>query len=115
MKHLLILILVSVFSFSVQANEKEGERTSKKSEVKTQVSQLSGIVLDEQGDTIPGAEILINGESTGVYTDFDGNFMIPDLKTGQYNIEASFPSYSSDKQTEITLSKTLESVVITLR
>ena len=36
---------------------------------------ISGTVSDEQGP-IPGANILIQGTTTGVTTDFDGNFNI---------------------------------------
>ena len=38
--------------------------------------EISGIVLDENGGPLPGANVIIENTSTGVSTDFDGNFTI---------------------------------------
>ena len=38
--------------------------------------QISGTVSDENGVPLPGATVLIQGTSTGVSTDFDGNFSL---------------------------------------
>lgn len=37
---------------------------------------IQGIVVDEQGEPLPGASIVVQGTSTGVATDFDGKFSI---------------------------------------
>ena len=37
---------------------------------------ITGIVSDENGVPLPGANVVIDGTSTGVSTDFDGNFEI---------------------------------------
>ena len=37
---------------------------------------ISGTVNDENGNPIPGANVIIKGTSTGTQTDFDGNFTI---------------------------------------
>lgn len=37
---------------------------------------LSGKVLDENNSPLPGASVVIKGSSTGVATDFDGNFTV---------------------------------------
>jgi ABC-type uncharacterized transport system permease subunit len=37
---------------------------------------ISGVVSDNDGIPLPGATIIIQGTSTGVTTDFDGNFSI---------------------------------------
>ena len=37
---------------------------------------ISGVVSDNDGIPLPGATIVIQGTSTGVTTDFDGNFTI---------------------------------------
>jgi len=37
---------------------------------------LTGVVSDENGVPLPGANVVIDGTSTGVSTDFDGNFEI---------------------------------------
>lgn len=56
---LLFLLLLGI-SFSVQAQQKE----------------VRGTVSDEVGNPLPVATIIIKGRSTGVSTDFDGNFNI---------------------------------------
>ena len=37
---------------------------------------ISGVVSDNDGLPLPGATVLIQGTTTGVTTDFDGNFSI---------------------------------------
>lgn len=37
---------------------------------------INGTVLDENGDPLPGASIVVKGTSNGTQTDFDGNFTI---------------------------------------
>lgn len=39
-------------------------------------SVVSGVVTSENGDPIPGVNIMIKGTKTGVSTDFDGNYTI---------------------------------------
>ena len=41
-----------------------------------QSSDVSGVVLDEQGIPLPGANVMQKGTSNGAVTDFDGNFKI---------------------------------------
>ena len=37
---------------------------------------VNGVVLDENGMPLPGANVIIEDTNTGVSTDFDGNFEI---------------------------------------
>ncbi|MCX2679450.1 TonB-dependent receptor [Galbibacter sp. EGI 63066] len=39
-------------------------------------TSISGLVVDEEGAPIPGANVTIEGTTRGVLTDFDGNFTI---------------------------------------
>ncbi|GIZ09748.1 TonB-dependent receptor [Flavobacterium sp. UMI-01] len=41
-----------------------------------QNKQVTGVVLDEQGLPLPGANVVIKGTKNGVVTDFDGNFTL---------------------------------------
>ncbi len=43
---------------------------------------VRGTVLDENGDPLPGASVIVKGTSFGTQTDFDGNFSIP-VQKGQ--------------------------------
>ncbi len=85
--------------------------------------EVSGQVVDsENGETIPGAHVLIKGSSTGTITDIDGNFniLVPD---GETILVFSFMGYAPIKipsagQTYIRVSleesrEKIEEVVIT--
>ncbi|MBD1262106.1 SusC/RagA family TonB-linked outer membrane protein [Maribacter polysiphoniae] len=41
-----------------------------------QATPVSGVVVDDQGIALPGANVLEKGTTNGVVTDFDGNFTI---------------------------------------
>ena len=45
-------------------------------EVNQKQMKISGVVKDENGETIPGANILIKGVTNGTVTDIDGNFSL---------------------------------------
>ena len=40
---------------------------------------VSGVVSDPDGLPLPGATVLISGTTSGVTTDFDGNYSIADM------------------------------------
>lgn len=63
---------------------------------------LKGKVLDaKNNEAIPFANIVIQNTTIGTTTDFDGNYIIENLKPGLYNIEASYIGYSSKTIFEI--------------
>ena len=81
---------------------------------------ISGVVLDENGGPLPGANVVIENTSTGVSTDFDGNFTI-NANSGQVLV-ISYIGYNSEyitvgNQDSITVSlqldNELEEVVVT--
>src|SRR5690606_16576695 len=41
-----------------------------------QTEVITGTVVDESGIPLPGANVVIQGTTTGALTDFDGNFSI---------------------------------------
>ena len=82
--------------------------------------QISGTVSDENGVPLPGATVLIQGTSTGVSTDFDGNYSIG-ASSGD-TLVFSFVGYSSQSvvvgsSTTVNVSlepdNTLDEVVVT--
>lgn len=85
-------------------------------------TQFTGTVLDELDTPLAGASVVIQGSSSGVATDFDGNFEI-DLSNGNENLIISYIGYvsqefnTSGKSTAvITLepdAENLEEVVVT--
>jgi TonB-dependent receptor len=70
-----------------------------------QSSSIKGKVTDSQtGEAVIGANVLIVGTSQGAVADIDGNFSIPNVKVGTYDVVISFISYTTD---------TLRQVVVT--
>ena len=59
--------------------------------------QISGTVSDENGVPLPGATVVVEGTSTGVSTDFDGNYSI-DASQGDVLV-FSFVGYTSQSVT----------------
>jgi TonB-dependent receptor len=58
---------------------------------------IKGVVKDAAtGESLVGANILIQGTYTGTITDYDGNFELNNVTPGTYNIVVSYVSY--DKQ-----------------
>lgn len=66
-----------------------------KSPIQTSVSQqaiLSGVVFDELGQPLPGANILEKGTANGVQSNFDGEYSI-NLKSSNATIVVSYMGY----------------------
>jgi outer membrane cobalamin receptor len=55
--------------------------------------QISGKVVDGNGNALPGANVVIEGTDFGAATDANGNFIIANVKDGSYNISASVIGY----------------------
>ena len=58
------------------ANANEKISTSNEFEVKTLQSTVTGTVIDEAGQPLPGATVLEKGTTNGTQTDFDGNYSL---------------------------------------
>ncbi|PIB34677.1 SusC/RagA family TonB-linked outer membrane protein [Reichenbachiella sp. 5M10] len=57
-------------------------------------TQISGTVVSDLGEGLPGATILAQGTSAGTVTDFDGNFSLV-VPEGATNLVVSFIGYST--------------------
>ncbi|MDB2606709.1 carboxypeptidase-like regulatory domain-containing protein [Zobellia sp.] len=70
------LSLVAVFDFKI--NEKQIVLTKRNvpKVIKEQEQEIKGVVKDEGGAPLPGANVLIKGTKIGTQTDFDGNFSL---------------------------------------
>src|SRR5680860_1269501 len=42
-----------------------------------QVSSVTGTVTDEEGMSVPGVNVIVQGTNTGAQTDFDGKYSVP--------------------------------------
>lgn len=57
--------------------------------------KISGKIVDKKtGEELIGVTILVEGTSSGAVTDFDGKYLIQNLKPGTYNLAISYVSYT---------------------
>ncbi|MDR1436599.1 MAG: SusC/RagA family TonB-linked outer membrane protein [Candidatus Symbiothrix sp.] len=83
---------------------------------------VKGKVSDETGEPLIGANVMVNGKSTGTVTDIDGNYSLT-LPAGSSSLHFSYIGYlpqiiSINRRTQIDAilaedSKTLDEVVVT--
>lgn len=93
-KIFLTFLLIATIGFSFAGNDKT--KTANNTPAVEQSINLTGIVIDlSTGEALTGVEINLEGTEIKVYSDFDGNFEINDVKPGEYNIIASFISYQN--------------------
>lgn len=64
-----------------------------------QTGGISGTVVDETNQPLPGAAVTIDGTTIGASTDVNGKFTIPHLKAGNYSVSAKFLGYTILKKT----------------
>lgn len=55
---------------------------------------IGGRVIDDIGDPLPGANVVLQGTQLGAATDIDGNFVITEIPPGEYEVAASFVGYA---------------------
>src|SRR6266567_5755189 len=83
-------------------------------------SQIQGVVRDETGSAVPGAEIKATQTDTNITrtttTGSDGGYVFANLPIGPYRLEISKPGFSTYVQTGIVLQvATSPAVDITLK
>lgn len=81
-----------------------------------QERKVTGQILDEQGETLIGVNVLIKGTSTGVITDIDGNYTIT-VSGANPVLQFSYIGYKSQdvalkNQTTMNLTMTTDTQVI---
>jgi Carboxypeptidase regulatory-like domain/TonB dependent receptor len=98
---LFLFLLVFSFSTAVQAQIDMG--------------RILGRVTDKSGAVIPHAKITVTNEGTGLtlttQTALDGNYVLPDLKIGTYQVEIEAAGFASFVQAGIPL-HALQDVVV---
>jgi len=88
MKHLLIVFILLISSFSIA----QGSGT------------ISGTLSDNEtgGQPLPFANVIIKGTTKGTTTDFDGKYNIT-LESGTYTLEFSFVGYETIEVTNVVV------------
>ena len=61
------------------------------------VQQIRGSVRDAQTrETLPGANVVLMGESRGTITNEEGRFLLEDVPVGRYNLQVSYVGYTPE-------------------
>ena len=70
-------------------------------------AQISGTVKDQSGAVLPGVEVTATQTETGIarttVTNETGGYVLPNLATGPYKVEASLPGFRTFVQTGVVL------------
>ncbi|ARV16007.1 TonB-dependent receptor [Polaribacter sp. SA4-12] len=76
-------------------------------------STISGSVKDQNGEMIPGVNIILKGTMLGTTTDFDGNYEIKNVENGTYSLTASYIGFDNyTKEVIVNSSKVTLNIVI---
>jgi Carboxypeptidase regulatory-like domain/TonB-dependent Receptor Plug Domain len=83
-------------------------------------TSLSGAVVDSQGGVIPGADVKVKNNGTGIensaVTGTDGTFTIPSLPGGTYSVTVSLQGFKTVTLSSVTLNAAVPaSVKVTLQ
>lgn len=90
----------------------------------SQTGKIEGVITDAKtGETLVGANVILVGTTTGVIADFDGHFVLSNLKPGNYKVQISFISYNPvlyesvkvEANKSTILNAPLEEVSVTLK
>ncbi|WP_319500663.1 TonB-dependent receptor domain-containing protein [uncultured Draconibacterium sp.] len=66
--------------------------------VTAQTGTIKGTVIDAKTkEALIGTTVLIKGTTQGTITDFDGNYVIPNVEVGSHTIAVSFISYDTQE------------------
>ncbi|MFQ5752965.1 MAG: carboxypeptidase regulatory-like domain-containing protein, partial [bacterium] len=63
--------------------------------------KISGRVVDENGDPLPGANVMIVGTTMGAATDANGYYFIINIRPGLYSVQAQMIGYQDVIQKEV--------------
>ena len=97
MKKVIFALLVAFATTSAFAEKTDSKADSKSEAI---VLSLSGNVIDEvSGEALVGVEVKVDGSDQKAYTDFDGHFVIDNVKSGNCKLIASYTSYNKNEKT----------------
>ena len=73
---------------------------------------IHGRVIDNEKQTLPGASIYIEDLKTGVISDINGFYMLPNLKPGTYTIKVTYVGYAPMKMKMTMMTKSTRTYVL---
>lgn len=77
-----------------------------------QTTTVKGKISDDTGQPLPGANIIIQGTTTGTSTDFDGNYILTTDQSPPFNIIISFTGFESQTIEVTTNSQTVDVTMV---
>lgn len=72
---------------------------------------ITGTVTDEEGQTLIGASVRLEGTTLGAATNVDGEYRITGVPVGEYDVTASYTGYQPVTETGVAVSAGAPSVV----
>lgn len=64
----------------------------------SQTSKIQGVIIDEMnGQTIPGAKVILDSMVKFASSDFDGKFTFENLNAGEHYVTVKYPTYTTKK------------------
>ena len=82
-----VALVIALFSFTaVFAGNNNGDKLKSFS--------ISGKVVDNN-ESLTGVKILLDGKETVIYTDFDGNFTIENVLSGEHTLSFTLITYNN--------------------
>ncbi len=104
MKKVIFAVIVALVATSAFAKKSDSKAEAK---AESAILSLSGNVIDEvSGEALVGVEVKVDGSDIKTYTDFDGHFVIENMKAGECKLVASYTSYNKNEKTLQVNSKT---------
>ncbi|WP_298531466.1 TonB-dependent receptor [uncultured Algibacter sp.] len=73
---------------------------------------ITGSVVDDNEQPIPGANVIVVGTSTGVVSDFDGNFTLTYSQNPPFSVQASSVGFETNNQEVTSNNQILKFVLI---
>ncbi len=94
MKKIIIVLASLLLSMQAFSSEKSTSSKSTKAAKSISVKTITGKIVDQSSkDGLAGVEVKVYGTDIKTYTDFNGNFELPDLSTGAQAIVVNYISY----------------------
>ena len=73
--------------------------------------KISGTIVGEDGNPLPGANVVIKGSSSGASADENGEYQILGITGGTYTVSASYIGYSSVDVADVLVRSSLTTKV----
>ena len=75
---------------------------------------VSGVILDQQGNPLPGVNVMLENTTIGSSSDIDGKYYIPNIPEGEYQMIVKFIGYKTIMQSLVVTDGMVKTVDFTL-